>query len=57
MPLAKRDLDDGRVGIFILPQEKDVEKAKAIIRNVPTLENAIRMPTKSETNQAGRVLR
>ncbi|EMI09683.1 YIEGIA family protein [Anoxybacillus gonensis] len=57
VPLAKRDLDDGRVGIFILPQEKDVEKAKAIIRNVPTLENAIRMPTKSETNQAGRVLR
>ncbi|SFA41042.1 hypothetical protein SAMN05216169_100438 [Anoxybacillus pushchinoensis] len=57
VPLAKRDLDDGRVGIFILPQEKDVEKAKAIIRNVPTLENAIRMPTESKTNQAGRVLR
>ena len=31
VPLAKRDLDDGRVGIFVLPQEKDIEKAIAII--------------------------
>jgi uncharacterized protein len=53
-PLAKRDLNDGRVGIFILPQEKNIEKAKAIIGDVPTLENAIRMPTKSETNKKGR---
>ncbi|MBA2870160.1 hypothetical protein HNQ85_000418 [Anoxybacillus calidus] len=57
VPLAKRDLDDGRVGIFILPQEKDIEKAKTIIGNVPTLENAIRMPTKSEANKKGRKLR
>jgi hypothetical protein len=57
VPLAKRDLEDGRVGIFILPQEKDIEKAKAIIRNVPTLENAIRMPTKAEANKEGRALR
>jgi uncharacterized protein len=56
-PLAKRDLDDGRVGIFILPQEKDIEKAKAIIGNVPTLENAIRMPTESEANKKGREIR
>lgn len=45
VPLAKRDLDDGRLGIFVLPQEKDVSKAIRIIENVPTLENAIRMPT------------
>jgi hypothetical protein len=57
VPLAKRDLDDGRVGIFILPQEKDIEKAKTIIGNVPTLENAIRMPTESEANKKGRKLR
>jgi len=57
VPLAKRDLDDGRVGIFILPQEKDIEKAIAIIGNVPTLENAIRMPTKSEANKRGRKLK
>jgi uncharacterized protein len=45
VPLAKRDLDDGRVGVFLLPQEKNIEKAIEIIGNVPTLENAIRMPT------------
>ncbi|NMD70306.1 hypothetical protein HHO41_08370 [Bacillus sp. DNRA2] len=45
VPLAKRDLDDGRIGVFVLPQEKDIEKAIKIIGAVPTLENAIRMPT------------
>jgi uncharacterized protein len=57
VPLAKRDLDDGRVGIFVLPQEKDVEKAIAVIGQVPTLENAIRMPTESKANKKGRRLR
>ncbi|AST92264.1 MULTISPECIES: YIEGIA family protein [Sutcliffiella] len=46
VPLAKRDLDDGRVGIFVLPQEHDVNVALSILEEVPTLENAIRMPTK-----------
>jgi hypothetical protein len=46
VPLAKRDLDDGRIGIFVLPQEKNIERAIEIIGAVPTLENAIRMPTK-----------
>ena len=45
VPLAKRDLDDGRMGIFVLPQDKDIEKAIRVISNVPILENAIRMPT------------
>lgn len=46
VPLAKRDLDDGRVGVFVLPQEANIERALEIIGEVPTLENAIRMPTK-----------
>ncbi|WP_099351707.1 YIEGIA family protein [Fredinandcohnia onubensis] len=56
-PLAKRDLNDGRVGIFVLPQEKDVEKAIEIIGRVPTLENAIRMPTERNANEKGRPLK
>ncbi len=56
VPLAKRDLDDGRIGIFVLPQEKDVEKAIAVIGQVPTLENAIRMPTESKANKKGKRL-
>ncbi|MFD3446119.1 YIEGIA family protein [Microbacteriaceae bacterium 4G12] len=43
VPLAKRDLNDGRVGIFVLPQERDVQKAIRVIEQVPTLESAIRL--------------
>ncbi|WP_100010783.1 YIEGIA family protein [Lentibacillus sediminis] len=50
-PLIKRDLDDGRIGIFILPQVRDVEKAKKVIGSVPVLENALRMPSKSDSNK------
>ena len=53
VPLAKRDLNDGRVGVFILPQVKDVEKAKAVIENVPVLESAIRMPAKRRWKRRG----
>ncbi|WP_058307569.1 YIEGIA family protein [Gracilibacillus massiliensis] len=48
VPLIKRDLDDGRIGVFILPQDKDVKKAIKVIRSVPVLENAIRMPSESK---------
>ncbi|MDQ0213708.1 hypothetical protein J2S13_000102 [Oikeobacillus pervagus] len=53
-PLAKRDLEDGRVAVFVLPQEKDLKKAITILGEVPTLENAIRMPTESKANEKGR---
>lgn len=54
VPLAKRDLDDGRVGVFVLPQEKNVALALKIIGNVPTLENAIRMPTERNASEEGK---
>ncbi|QGH34806.1 hypothetical protein GI584_12510 [Gracilibacillus salitolerans] len=47
-PLIKRDLDDGRIGVFILPQDKDLNKAVKVIQSVPVLENAIRMPSESK---------
>ncbi|MGG4491980.1 YIEGIA family protein [Metabacillus idriensis] len=53
VPLAKRDLDDGRVGVFVLPQGGDKELAKTVIGEVPTLENAIRMPSESKANNEG----
>ncbi|MBU5265403.1 YIEGIA family protein [Virgibacillus proomii] len=49
-PLIKRDLDDGRIGIFMLPQIRDINKAKKVIGEVPVLENAIRMPSESAFN-------
>ncbi|MFD2630700.1 YIEGIA family protein [Oceanobacillus kapialis] len=49
-PLIKRDLDDGRIGIFILPQVRDKQKAMEVIGAVPVLENAIRMPSESKSH-------
>ncbi|MFC4404338.1 YIEGIA family protein [Gracilibacillus xinjiangensis] len=50
VPLIKRDLDDGRIGVFILPQNNDVKKAMNVISAVPVLENAIRMPSESKAS-------
>lgn len=47
VPLAKRDLNDGRIGIFVLPQDRDVNKAIQVIGNVPTLESAIHMSSEA----------
>jgi len=51
MPLAKLDLENGRVGILLLPQEKDVEKAIRLIRRVPVLESAVRRPSQAAVNR------
>lgn len=51
VPMAKLDLENGRVGIFLLPQEKNVEKAIRLIRRVPVLEGAIRHPTQAAVNR------
>ncbi|MBP3039167.1 YIEGIA family protein [Bacillaceae bacterium Marseille-Q3522] len=54
VPLAKRDLTDGRIAVFVLPQDRNIEKAINIIGSVPTLENAIRMPSERNTATEGR---
>ncbi|GIO22609.1 YIEGIA family protein [Oceanobacillus sp. J11TS1] len=53
-PLIKRDLDDGRLGVFILPLIRDVELAKKVIGSVPVLENAIRMPKEAKFIKGGK---
>ncbi|WP_018934343.1 YIEGIA family protein [Gracilibacillus lacisalsi] len=49
VPLIKRDLDDGRIGVFILPQNKDLNQAIKVLQSVPVLENAVRMPSEANT--------
>lgn len=53
VPMAKLDLKDGRLGIFILPQECDKDKGREVIMRVPILESAVRMPTESSVNKKG----
>ncbi|GBF72749.1 hypothetical protein PA598K_01015 [Paenibacillus sp. 598K] len=50
VPLAKLDMEDGRLAVFLLPQENDPEKAVAVARGVPVLESAVRMPTEASVN-------
>ncbi|MGN7455818.1 YIEGIA family protein [Paenibacillus pasadenensis] len=51
LPMAKLDMDSGRLGVFILPHEKDESKALEIAGRVPLLETAVRMPSKAGVNQ------
>ncbi|GEN85381.1 YIEGIA family protein [Oceanobacillus sp. FSL W8-0428] len=53
-PLIKRDLDDGRLGVFILPLVRDPELAKKVIGSVPVLENAIKMPSEATFLKGGK---
>lgn len=45
LPLSKLDIADGRLGIFLIPQEKDADKAQKVSLRVPLLESAVKMPT------------
>ncbi|QYR19927.1 YIEGIA family protein [Paenibacillus sp. sptzw28] len=51
VPLAKLDMKDGRLAVFLLPQEKDEQKAKEVVLKVPILESAVRMPTEASVNR------
>ncbi|MGI6126440.1 MAG: YIEGIA family protein [Planifilum sp.] len=50
VPLSKRDLKDGRLGLLLLPQERDLQRTIEVIKRVPVLEGAVRMPTESGGN-------
>lgn len=55
VPLAKLDMNDGRLALFVLPQERDAETARQVLLRVPLLESAVRMPSQSaaQTNKGG----
>lgn len=51
VPMAKLDIKDGRLAIFLLPHEKDPAKAIAVVERAPILESAVRMPTEAGVNK------
>jgi hypothetical protein len=51
IPMAKLQLNTGVLAVFLLPQEKDQDKALAALKRVPVLESAVRMPSKAGVNQ------
>jgi hypothetical protein len=52
-PLIKRDLASGRLGVFLLPQVMDQERAKIVIESVPILESVFRKPLESPAAAEG----
>ncbi len=46
-PLVRRDLDTGRIGLVIVPIEKDVESLIKAVKGVPVLESALSKPMQS----------
>ncbi|MBM7716357.1 hypothetical protein JOC94_003377 [Bacillus thermophilus] len=48
VPLSKRDMNDGRVALFIMPLETDFEQVKKVLEHVPVLDSAIRLPNEGD---------
>ncbi|WP_047152642.1 YIEGIA family protein [Aneurinibacillus tyrosinisolvens] len=44
VPMAKRDLENGRLGLFLLPQENNSGRIMQTVKRVPVLDSAVRMP-------------
>ncbi|TFE30131.1 YIEGIA family protein [Cohnella luojiensis] len=47
LPIGKLGLRTGKLGLLVLPREKDTDKAYQAVCNVPLLEAAVRMPTEA----------
>ncbi|WP_282935648.1 YIEGIA family protein [Paenibacillus sp. RC67] len=54
LPLAKLDMGDGRLGIFLLPQIHNAEQARKVIMQSPVLESAVRMPSEADLTPSGK---
>ncbi|MNL88104.1 hypothetical protein D3C87_2176260 [compost metagenome] len=54
-PMAKLDMKDGRLGVFLLPQERDQELARSVLLRVPLLESAVRLPSEAHVRQGDRL--
>lgn len=51
IPMSKLDMRDGRLAVFLLPQDMDVQKGREVVLRVPILESAVRMPTEAPVNR------
>lgn len=49
VPMTKRDMEDGRIALFIMPREKDFDQIKTVLEHVPVLDSALRLPSTANT--------
>ena len=52
VPMAKRDMEDGRIALFIMPREKDFEQIRTVLEHVPVLDSALRLPSTANTKRS-----
>ncbi|WP_028986647.1 YIEGIA family protein [Thermicanus aegyptius] len=50
VPLIKRDMDTGELGVLLLPQRREMKKAIQVVERVPVLETALRLPKEAKVN-------
>ncbi|MFC0214876.1 YIEGIA family protein [Paenibacillus chartarius] len=51
-PMCRLNMNEGRMGVFLLPYERDSEKAKEAAKRVPVLESAVRLPKESAAQKS-----
>jgi hypothetical protein len=51
LPMARLHMDSGRMGVFLLPQHRDAEKARIAAHHVPVLESAVRLPSEAPVSE------
>lgn len=54
-PMAKLDMNDGRLAVFLLPQDRNPDLARSVLMRVPLLESAVRMPSEAHV-RSGKLL-
>ncbi|WP_128894458.1 YIEGIA family protein [Longirhabdus pacifica] len=47
IPMAKLDINDGRLGILLVVKDCNIDKAVQMVKNVPLLESSVRMPSEA----------
>ncbi|MDK2822541.1 MAG: uncharacterized protein PWQ67_1337 [Clostridia bacterium] len=50
-PLMRKDIDTGKLGLFVLPNEKDIECVIEAIYRTPVLESAVQKPLASKVGR------
>ncbi len=53
IPLSKRKMEDGRLGLFLMPAERDFHQVKTVLEEVPVLDSAIRLPNEANKGKQG----
>lgn len=48
VPFSKRNMEDGRVALFFLPRERDFKQITEVLKHVPILDSAIRLPREAD---------